>query len=53
MLRIGSKNSITGILVDCCILKKTFCFVCKTTARYDFNVNLDTLTGMSHLFIRL
>ena len=51
----GFHKTPAGELIDCCVLKEilTYCLVDQTYSRDEFHVNLDTLTGVKHLFIGL
>ena len=53
MLWISTKNPIPGVFVDRRVLEETLRFICKAAARYNLDIDLDALTGMSHLFIGL
>lgn len=50
----GFHEAPSGILVNRGVLIKflPFCFVDKAYGRYEFYIDLDALTGISHLFIR-
>lgn len=53
LLGISTQDTIAGILVNCRVLEKPFLLVCQAVSRYDLNVDLDPLSGVSHLLIRL
>ena len=53
MLRVSAQDTISGILVNGCILEQSEFPIGDALSRHDFHVDLDAFSRMGHLLVRL